>query len=135
MCEERNTVWPASFASRTVSRKRHLHQRVEASRRLVEDQQVGPARERRDQLNLLVVAVRERAHLLVGVEVEALDERVAIRGVGAAPDAGEELERLRPRQRRPEVRLGRDVRDAAVGRHRLVPGVDAEELGTSRTRT
>ena len=38
----------------------HLHQRIETAGRLVEDQQVGAARERRDQLHLLAVA-RARA--------------------------------------------------------------------------
>ena len=55
--------------------ERHLHQRIEAAGRLVEDQQLRAARERGDQLHLLAVAVRERPYLLVRVELEALDQQ------------------------------------------------------------
>ena len=114
--------------------KRHLHQRIEAAGGLVEQQQVGACSERRDQLHLLAVALRQRAHLLAGVELEALDQRVPIRAVGPAVQPREELERLRAGQRRPQERLAGDVGDAAVRRHRLAPGVDPEQLGATRGR-
>jgi hypothetical protein len=104
-----------------------LHQRVEPARGLVEDEQVGAAGEGRDELHLLAVALRQRPHLLGDVEFEALDERVAVGHVGGAAHAREERERLGARQRRPQVGLAGDVRDAAVRRHGVAPGVDAEE--------
>src|SRR5215216_2564967 len=70
----------------------HLHQRVEAARRLVENEQVGTAGKGRDQLHLLAVAMRERSHLLRSFELEALDEQVSIAGVDAAANASKELE-------------------------------------------
>jgi hypothetical protein len=76
----------------------HLHQRAKAAGRLVEDQQLGSAREGGDQLHLLLVAVRQRAHLLVGVELEALDQLQPIRAVGIASHPGKEFERLGARQ-------------------------------------
>jgi hypothetical protein len=80
----------------------HLHQRVEAAGRLVEDQQVGATPERGPKLHLLPVPVRESAHLLVRVELKTLDELVSIGGVAAAAYASEELERLRRGHPRPE---------------------------------
>ena len=61
-----------------------LHQRVQAARRLVEQQQLRAGGERGDQLHLLAVALRQRPDLLVDVELEPLDEHVAISDVGAA---------------------------------------------------
>src|SRR5262249_25829069 len=58
--------------------KSHLHQRIEAAGRLVQDQQVGATRERGNELHFLAVALRERTHLLVRVELEALDQQVAV---------------------------------------------------------
>ena len=107
----------------------HLHQRVEAARRLVEDQEVGAARERGDQLHLLAVAVRERAHLLAGVELEALDEHARGRRdpFPRAPARGTRASRRR--SGRPQERLAGDVGDrrwAATGsRHASTPNSSA----------
>jgi hypothetical protein len=84
--------------------ERDLHQRVEAAGGLVENQQIGPARERGDQLHLLPVALRQRPDLLVGVELEALDQRVPVGGVGPAAQRREVGERLGARQGRPQGR-------------------------------
>ena len=54
--------------------ERHLHQRVEPARRLVKDQQVGSRRERRNELHLLPVSLRQRADLPIGVELEPLHQ-------------------------------------------------------------
>ena len=112
----------------------HLHQRVEPARRLVEDQQVGPARERRDELHLLAVALRECPHLLVELEPEALDENVAVGDVGPAAQPREIGEGLGAGQARPEERLAGDVADPPVRGDRLAPGVDPEELGAAIAR-
>ncbi len=92
----------------------HLHQRVQAAGRLIEQQQIGAGGEGGDQLHLLAVALRQRADLLARVELEALDQRIAIGDVDAAVQPREELERLRARQRRPQERLAGDVGDAAM---------------------
>ncbi len=114
--------------------ERHLHQGIESARRLVEQQQVRARRERRDELDLLAVALGERADLLAGVEREALHQLVAIGDVDVAVQAPEEGERLRARHRRPQEGLAGDVRDAPVGGHRIAPGVDAEELRAPAAR-
>ena len=54
--------------------ERLLDERVEARRRLVEDQQVGPVLERDDQADLLLVALRVLAELAARVDVEARDQ-------------------------------------------------------------
>jgi hypothetical protein len=106
-----------------------LHQRVEPARRLVEDQQVGAARERGDELHLLPIALRERTDLLLRVQLEALDQHVAVGRVGPAADPREELERLGTRQPGPQVRLAGDVREVSMRLDRVAPRVDAEQLG------
>ena len=54
--------------------ERDLHQRVETTGRLVEDQQVGTRRERVHQLDLLAVAFRQRPHLLRRFNMETVEE-------------------------------------------------------------
>jgi hypothetical protein len=114
--------------------ERDLHQRIQSAGRLVEDQQIGTAGERADQLDLLAIALRQRAHLLVGVELEALDERVAVGGVRAPAQLREVRERLGARQRRPQERLAGHVGDAVVGFDRIAPCVDAQQLGAAGAR-
>ena len=58
--------------------ERDFHQRVEAGGWFVEEQQVGAGGEGGDELDLLAVALGEGANLLVGIEVEAFDERLAV---------------------------------------------------------
>jgi hypothetical protein len=113
MCEERKTVW---------------------ARWLVEDQQLGPGRERGDQLDLLPVPLGERPDLLPRVEPEALHQPVAVGDVGPAVEPGEELEGLRGGHRRPQEGLASDVGDTAVRGDRLAPGVHPEQLRPSGRR-
>jgi hypothetical protein len=112
----------------------HLHQGIEAARRLVQDQQLGAARERRDQLNLLPVAVGECTHLLVRIELEARGQLVAVGCVSSPAHAGEELERLGAGQRRPQVRLGGHERHPPVRLNRVAPCIDPVELRPSGAR-
>ena len=60
-----------------------LHQRVEPGGRLVEDQQLGVGRERRDERDLLPVALGVGAALLGRVELEPLEQLVATAGAGS----------------------------------------------------
>src|ERR1039458_297839 len=85
---------PALLGLLDTVAERHLHQRVQSARGLVEQQQLRARGERGDQLNLLTIALRKRPDLLAGIELKALNERVAIRNVSAAVQAGGGLERL-----------------------------------------
>jgi hypothetical protein len=125
---------PALLGLLRARSERHLHQRVETARRLVQQQEIRAGGERRDQLYLLTIALGERSHLLARVQLEALDEPIAVGGVGAAMQPGQELERLPARQRRPQERLPGDVREPPVRGDRLRPGVDAEQLGPAGRR-
>ena len=129
MCEERKTVWPRSLGLVDRVAERHLHQRVEAAGRLVEEQQVGAARERRDQLHLLAVALRQRAHLLGGVELEALDQRVAVGDVGAAAQRARNSSVSAPVSDGHRTARRRRRRRGGGPPTGIAPGVDAEELG------
>src|SRR5262249_2228242 len=71
-----------------------LDERVEAGRRLVEDEQVGPVLERDDQPDLLFVALRELAELARGVDIEARDQLLLVRRVDATAEVREILDRL-----------------------------------------
>ena len=65
-----------------------LHQRVQAGRRLVEDQQLGVGGQGGDQRDLLPVALGVAAGLLARVEVEALEQLGPAGRVEAARAAG-----------------------------------------------
>ena len=73
-----------------------LHQRIETGGRLVEQQEVGPTGERGDEEHLLLVAVAVRADLLVGIELEAFDQLVAVGAVDRAVHVAKELEHSAP---------------------------------------
>jgi hypothetical protein len=81
--------------------------------------------------DLLPVALRVRPPFLLRVEVEPLDELVAVGGVVATRDRAEELQDLPARQLGPHVELTGDVGEVAVRLDRVVPGVDPEHLGTT----
>ena len=105
-----------------------LHQRVEARRRLVEDQQLGVGRQRRDQADLLAVALRVRAGLLGRVELEALEQLVA------APESRSPRSRPNRSMTSPPLSFGhrlispRHVREPTVQRDRVVPRIAPEQL-------
>ena len=117
MCDDRKTVWPRSLGLGTRLAERHLHERVEPARRLVQDQQVGAGRERGDELHLLPVALRERAHLLARVELEPLDQHVAV-GARRCRRAGvpRNSSVSAPVRLGQSERLAGDIRHAAVRR-------------------
>ena len=66
-----------------------LHQRVEARRGLVEDQQLRPMLEGDDQADLLLVALAVLAEALRRIEVEPLDERRLVGGIDPVAQARE----------------------------------------------
>ena len=134
VCEERRTVWLPFLGLVDAPAECLLHQRVEAAGRLVEDEQLGPAHQCRDQDQLLAVPLRVGAHLLGRVEVEAVDQLVAIVGVDRPVHPAEQMEGLGPGQRRPQVRLAGDVGEAPVRLDRLAVTVEPEDLGATRGR-
>ena len=70
MCEENRTVAPFWFSSRQLE-ELLLDERVQAARRLVEDNELGLVREPLDDADLLLVAVRQVVDLLLEVEVQS----------------------------------------------------------------
>ncbi len=132
--EDRNTVCPRSLRLLYALAKDHLHQRIEAGSRLVEQQQVGSGRKCGDQLHLLPVSLGERADLLVRLEIEALDELISVDPVDPPVHLTQELEGLRTCERRPEERLASYVCDPPMCCNGIPPRVDPEQLAAAACR-
>ena len=66
-----------------------LHQRVQAARRLVEDQQLGLVEGGLHEADLLAVATRQLAQRAVEVRLEALGQRVRAADAAQAAQAAE----------------------------------------------
>jgi hypothetical protein len=111
-----------------------LHQRVQAARRLVQQQQIGPGHQPGDQDELLAVALGVGPHLLGGIELEPLEQQVPVDDVDVPLNATKQVERLRSGERGPQADLAGHVRDATVGLHRVSLAVDAEDLRPTRGR-
>ena len=109
-----------------------LHQRIEAARGLVEDEQVGADHQRADEDDLLAVPPGIGTDLLVRIEVEAGDQLVAVGLVDLPVNPPEQVQRLGTGQRGPEVGFPGDVGEAAVRLHRSGPAVEAEDLAAPR---
>ena len=88
-------------------------ERVEADRRLVENEQLGPSDERRRERDAGALAAREPAHDTAGIVAEAdqLDDLVRLR-VGRPDQAGEVPDVLSDREVVVDGRALRRVRDA-----------------------
>jgi len=126
MCDDKNTACARSLAVHRLA-ERDLHQRIEAARRFVEDRQVGSGRERVHQLDLLAIALRQRPHLLRGLDLEPLDQHLSVRKIDSAMHPSKELECLLSRELRSQRRLARDISDALVRAHGITPSVGTEE--------
>ena len=104
-----------------------LHQRVQPGRRLVEHQQVHVGGERRHQRDLLPVALRVRPALLGRVQVEPLQQLLAVTGAGVrTAHAQQHVDGLAAGQVRPQRHVAGHVREPAVDGHRVPPRVLAE---------
>ncbi len=114
--------------------ERLLDERVEARRRLVEEQQVRPVLEGDDQADLLLVALRVLLELAARVEIEAIDELLLVGRVDAAAEVREVLDRLAAGQLVVQGELARQVAEAAVDRDGIGGRVDAEDRGPARGR-
>ncbi len=114
--------------------ERLLDERVQARRRLVEQEQLGAVLEGDDEGDLLLVALAVLLELARRVEVEALDEAGLVGGVDAAAQVGEVLQVLAARQAVVEGELAGQVADPPVDRHRVGARRDAEHPGRPRGR-
>ena len=131
---ESSTVRPRARSSATHVAEDLLHQRVQARGRLVEDQQLDVGRQRRDQRDLLAVALGVRAALLGRVELEALEQLGAALLVEAAAQPPEQVDRLAAAQVRPQRDVAGHVGEPAVQRGRVAPRVAAQQPRRARRR-
>ena len=88
-----------------------LQQGVQAARRLVQNQQVGPAHEDSDEPDLALVASREVAGGAARVQSQPLAQLVPIGRIDVRTHPRPEIERLGHGQMAVQVELGRQVRD------------------------
>ncbi len=114
--------------------ERLLDERVEARRRLVEDEQVRPVLERDDQADLLLVALRVLLEPPARVEVERLDQLGDVGLVHAAAQVAEVGDGLRAGQPVVQVELAGQIADPAMDRDRIGGRLDAEDLGAPGCR-
>ena len=99
--------------------ERLLNERVEAGRRFVEQQQLGLVLQRRDQPDLLLVALRVLAEAPARVQVEALDQLGLVGAIHAATQVAEVFERLPAGQSVVQRELARQVADTSVDGRRV----------------
>ena len=104
-----------------------LHERVEAGGRLVEHEQRHVAGERRDEGDLLPVALGVRLALLGLVELEALDETPPAVLVDAATEPAEQVDDLATAQGGPEHDVAGHVGELTVQLGGVAPRVAAED--------
>ena len=124
MCEERKTVWPRSLASRTVSRKATS---ISGSRPLVGSSRISrSARVANAATSCTFWRLPfESARTFLCVSSWKRSTSTSRYATSVEPcRRGEEVERLRAGQRRPQERLAGDVGDAPVRGHRVAPRVD-----------
>src|SRR6266536_3504821 len=112
--------------------KHRLHQRVQAGCRLVEEEQLHVGCERRDQGDLLAVALRVRPALLRRVEVEALQQFGPLFLVEPAAQAAQQADHLTAGQVGPQGHVPGDVGEPAVQLGGVAPGIPVEEAGGAR---
>ncbi len=88
----------------------------------------------RDEQYLLFVALGVSPHFLGRVQIEALDQLVAVRGVDPALDPSQEMNRLEPGERGPQAGLAGDVSEPPVCLDGLALAVEPEDLCPPRRR-
>jgi hypothetical protein len=111
-----------------------FHERIEPAGRLIEDQQVGAGHQRRDEQDLLPVALRVGPSFPARIKNEPIDQEVAVAGVHPAMDAAEEMQDLRTGEGRPQDCLARDICESAMDRHRVALTIESEDLRPSPRR-
>ena len=135
MCEERKTVRPSAFASRTRPKKVCW---TSGSR-----PDVGSSRISRSGLcwsatiepDLLLVALAVLAEPAARVEVEHVDQPRDVVPVDAAAQVPEVLDGLRAGQPVVQIEFARKVADPSMDGDRIGGGLDAEDLRAAGGRT
>src|SRR5258708_6713987 len=120
-------AWAAGASRLDAVRERSLHQRMEARGGRVQDEQLHVGGQRRDQRNLLEVALGVRAGLLGRVEIETLKQAGPPLGVHAAAQPAEEVDDLAAGEVRPQGHIPRHISEPAMQRRCLAPGIAAEQ--------
>src|SRR4029077_746158 len=103
-----------------------LVQRVEAARRLVQDQQIGPVHEGQQDRELLLVSARVLAKPAAEVEVETLRDRADVALVHPSAHASEVGDDLAAPQAAELWHVAGQVADLALDLDRLTDAVEAE---------
>ncbi len=114
--------------------ERRLHQRVQPGRGLVQDQQLAVRGQGGDQRHLLPVAGGVGAGLLGRVQPEPLDQAVPAGRVQPAAQPAEQVDDLAAGQAGPQRHVAGHVGQPPVQRHRLAPGVAAQQPGRAAAR-
>ncbi len=96
-----------------------LDERIQSRRWLVEQQKFGLVLQRRDQADLLLVALRVFAESAARVEVEALDQLSLVGAIDSAAEIAEVLERLAAGQPVVQREFAGQVAEALVDRRRV----------------
>ena len=112
-----------------------LHDRVEARRRLVQDEELDVGGQRRHERHLLPVALGVAASLLGRVQLEALDQVAPAGLVDPAPQPAEQVDHLAAGQVRPQVHVAGHVGQPAVQGRGVAPGVAVEEAYVAGVRS
>jgi hypothetical protein len=111
-----------------------LNEGVQAGCRFVQDEELGSDHEGSDQADLLLVAARQALDALARVELEPLDELVAICGVDAALEIAQVGQQLLARQLAVERQLAGDVADSPVDCQAVLVHVEPEHLSRAARR-
>ncbi len=112
-----------------------LHERVQADRRLVQDQQLRPVHERLYQADLLLVPVGEIANGAREITVESAGQRLDEAPVHAAAQRAEETEQLRAGQVLIESELPGQVPHPAPNGLAVAPAVAPKDAGPAARGT
>ena len=128
------TVQPRSRSSCTQVAERLLHQRVESARRLVEQVELGVGSQRRDERDLLPVALRVRPRLLGRVEVEHVEQLGATSRIVPALQPTHQVDDLAAGEIGPERDVARHVGQPRVELADVAPRVHAEHRDGSPVR-
>jgi hypothetical protein len=111
-----------------------LHQRIQPSSRLVENEQLRVAGQRRNQRHFLPIAPGVGGPLLGWIKLKALQHLVPASPVDAAAQPAEQVDHFTSGELRPQVDLARDIRQPAVQGGGIGPWVAVKQPNSPRRR-
>jgi len=112
-----------------------LDERVQASRGLVEDDEVRTAHERLDETELLAISLGELTNRTIENDAEPVAKTIPQRLVDRAPKSRERIELLATSQPIRETEVTWQIPHTATGHDTLPPGVVAEDLCAPSARS